>query len=312
MLRMRGSTVRQIAATVGMSTATVSRDIGEALGELVDPHSRDACRLRGLYNERYNRLLDTVWPFAISPVDDQEERPISGHDACAFDRALSILLAICQLHAVDAPPQAETANLPRERKIIIEFVDPPSLDEQNSWYQGNSVKSFGDQPYEPKPDRSLAASQQTGKQPPMVPAGSQTSMHAPRAHEGGTNGAPKSPPPIDGPSHVASPPPPVERQATAGGDTSLEIAQSHAGHFRAVRPAVESQLGGGDDRETAPPPDLAAVHPDASGHLLDLLMDGVEIGAIPASAGPPDDLDDRSRSCPSIPADAEKAPAPTR
>ena len=98
---------------------------------------------------------------------------------------------------------------------------------------------------------------------------------------------------------------------TAGGDSSPEIAQSQAGYLPAAYPAAESQLGGGNDREAPPPPDLAGGHPDALEYLLDLLMGSVEIGSIPASAGPADELDDRSRSCASIAADAEKTPATT-
>ena len=124
-LYVRGDSVRQVARQLNVSHTTIERDLDAALDDLRDRNRQEAQKLRALYNKRWNRSLWQVWPAATKVESDEEGRNVPVHDDYALCRALSIMKSLRRINGVDLPPQTPVAD---QRRIIIEFEDPPEID----------------------------------------------------------------------------------------------------------------------------------------------------------------------------------------
>ena len=127
-MAIAGATTRQIAQTYTgrgetISHVQVSKDIKTALAELADGNREDADVLRGLFNQRYERMFMRIWTRAIGrPVQRDETGQVVqaeiAPDEDTIDRCIRILAEMRRLNGLDLMPEIGTVENPMHMSII--------------------------------------------------------------------------------------------------------------------------------------------------------------------------------------------------
>jgi len=123
-----GATTRQIAQSLTargekISHVQVAKDIKTVLGEMAEGNQEGAQMLRGIFNQRYERLLMRMWARAVgTPARRNERGEVSQDeipaDEFAVDRVLRILSEMRKMNGLDINPDMGTEDNPLHMSII--------------------------------------------------------------------------------------------------------------------------------------------------------------------------------------------------
>ena len=96
--RLAGESMTSIAASFGMSRATLSKDFTRAYNDALDEEKAEAGVWRRFQTDRYEQLLAAVWPEALSG------------DVRANEQASKLIDKLCRLNGWDVPVKAEVSG----------------------------------------------------------------------------------------------------------------------------------------------------------------------------------------------------------
>ena len=123
-----GATTRQISQSLSargekISHVQVAKDIKTVLGEMADGNKEGAETLRGIFNQRYERLLMRMWARAVGSPARRDERGEVLQDEIpadefAVDRVLRILSEMRKMNGLDIDPQMGSEDNPLHMSII--------------------------------------------------------------------------------------------------------------------------------------------------------------------------------------------------
>ena len=134
-MAITGATTRQIAQSFTargekLSHVQVSKDIKSALAEMAEGNMDGADTLRGVFNQRYERLLMRMWGRAVgTPARRNDQGDIVQDeipaDEFALDRILRIMTEMRKMNGLDVDPQMGSEENPmhesyEEPKILLE------------------------------------------------------------------------------------------------------------------------------------------------------------------------------------------------